>query len=94
VPTSADIHAIEDPWQRSGISPGRVPQIMGLMVQSRAFGAVVQPSIWLTTTGLRFFSVCGPWSRPDMAVYAFTHAIAEERTIEIANAGTYARLHL
>lgn len=41
----------------------------------------------LATTGLRFFTVYGPWGRPDVAVYAFTHAIAEGRTIEVANAG-------
>jgi UDP-glucuronate 4-epimerase len=41
----------------------------------------------LPSTGLRFFTVYGPWGRPDMAVYAFTRAIAEGRTIEVANAG-------
>ncbi|HZH10049.1 MAG TPA: NAD-dependent epimerase [Microvirga sp.] len=41
----------------------------------------------LPCTGLRFFTVYGPWGRPDMAVYKFTHAIAEGRTIEVANGG-------
>jgi UDP-glucuronate 4-epimerase len=41
----------------------------------------------LPATGLRFFTVYGPWGRPDMAVYAFTHAIAQGRTIEVANGG-------
>lgn len=41
----------------------------------------------LPVTGLRFFTVYGPWGRPDMAVYAFTHAIAEGRVIEVSNAG-------
>ncbi|MBZ9673821.1 NAD-dependent epimerase [Mesorhizobium sp. B3-2-1] len=41
----------------------------------------------LPVTGLRFFTVYGPWGRPDMAVYAFTHAIAQGRTIDVANAG-------
>lgn len=41
----------------------------------------------LPATGLRFFTVYGPWGRPDMAVYKFTHAIAEGREIEVANAG-------
>lgn len=41
----------------------------------------------LPTTGLRFFTVYGPWGRPDMAVYAFTHAIAQGKTIAVANAG-------
>jgi UDP-glucuronate 4-epimerase len=41
----------------------------------------------LAATGLRFFTVYGPWGRPDMAVYAFTHAIAQGRPIEVANGG-------
>ncbi|HEV2560473.1 MAG TPA: NAD-dependent epimerase/dehydratase family protein, partial [Microvirga sp.] len=41
----------------------------------------------LPSTGLRFFTVYGPWGRPDMAVYAFTHAIAQGRPIEVANGG-------
>jgi len=41
----------------------------------------------LSATGLRFFTVYGPWGRPDMAVYAFTHAIALGKPIEVANAG-------
>ncbi|MBF9196501.1 NAD-dependent epimerase/dehydratase family protein [Microvirga terrestris] len=41
----------------------------------------------LPSTGLRFFTVYGPWGRPDMAVYKFTHAIAQEREILVAHAG-------
>lgn len=41
----------------------------------------------LPVTGLRFFTVYGPWGRPDMAVYLFTRAIVESKPIEVANAG-------
>jgi UDP-glucuronate 4-epimerase len=41
----------------------------------------------LRATGLRFFTVYGPWGRPDMAVYAFTDAIARGRPIEVAHGG-------
>ena len=41
----------------------------------------------LPATGLRFFTVYGPWGRPDMAVYAFAHAIAQGRVIEVAEGG-------
>jgi UDP-glucuronate 4-epimerase len=41
----------------------------------------------LPTTGLRFFTVYGPWGRPDMAVYAFTDAIARGRPIKVYNHG-------
>jgi UDP-glucuronate 4-epimerase len=41
----------------------------------------------LPATGLRFFTVYGPWGRPDMAVYAFTHAIARGQPIEVVHGG-------
>jgi UDP-glucuronate 4-epimerase len=41
----------------------------------------------LASTGLRFFTVYGPWGRPDMAVYAFTRAIAEGRPIDVVHEG-------
>ncbi len=41
----------------------------------------------LPTTGLRFFTVYGPWGRPDMAAYLFTKAIFEERPIDVYNHG-------
>jgi UDP-glucuronate 4-epimerase len=41
----------------------------------------------LPTTGLRFFTVYGPWGRPDMALFLFTRAIVEGRPIEVYNHG-------
>jgi UDP-glucuronate 4-epimerase len=41
----------------------------------------------LPSTGLRFFTVYGPWGRPDMAVYKFTKAILDGQAIQVANAG-------
>lgn len=41
----------------------------------------------LPTTGLRFFTVYGPWGRPDMALFLFTRAILEGRPIEVYNHG-------
>ncbi len=41
----------------------------------------------LPATGLRFFTVYGPWGRPDMAVYIFTDAIARGLPIRVAAAG-------
>jgi UDP-glucuronate 4-epimerase len=38
-------------------------------------------------TGLRFFTVYGPWGRPDMALFLFTHAILENRPIDVYNRG-------
>jgi UDP-glucuronate 4-epimerase len=41
--------------------------------------------------GLRFFSVYGPWGRPDMAVYNFTKNILEKKKIKVFNNGQYRR---
>lgn len=45
----------------------------------------------LPTTGLRFFTVYGPWGRPDMAPYLFTDAILNGRTINVFNHGNMQR---
>ncbi len=45
----------------------------------------------LPTTGLRFFTVYGPWGRPDMALYLFTQAILEDRPIDLFNEGRMQR---
>jgi UDP-glucuronate 4-epimerase len=41
----------------------------------------------LPCTGLRFFTVYGPWGRPDMALFLFTRAMLEDRPIDIFNNG-------
>ena len=45
----------------------------------------------LPTTGLRFFTVYGPWGRPDMALFLFTRAILEDRPIDVFNHGNMVR---
>jgi UDP-glucuronate 4-epimerase len=45
----------------------------------------------LPTTGLRFFTVYGPWGRPDMAMFLFTKAILEGKPIEVFNHGQMQR---
>jgi UDP-glucuronate 4-epimerase len=50
---------------------------------SRLFG--------IPATGLRFFSVYGPWGRPDMAAYIFTKAVLEGRPIRVFNDGDMRR---
>ena len=45
----------------------------------------------IPTTGLRFFTVYGPWGRPDMAYYKFVKAIAEDRPIDVYNYGKMMR---
>ncbi|NLA74054.1 MAG: NAD-dependent epimerase [Deltaproteobacteria bacterium] len=45
----------------------------------------------IPTTGLRFFTVYGPWGRPDMALFLFTKAILEGRPIDVFNNGNMKR---
>jgi UDP-glucuronate 4-epimerase len=45
----------------------------------------------LPCTGLRFFTVYGPWGRPDMALFLFTKAIVENRPIQVFNHGMMRR---
>jgi UDP-glucuronate 4-epimerase len=45
----------------------------------------------IPTTGLRFFTVYGPWGRPDMAPFLFTDAILNDREIKIFNHGKMKR---
>ncbi len=45
----------------------------------------------LPTTGLRFFTVYGPWGRPDMALFLFTKAIFEKKPLKVFNKGHMTR---
>ena len=45
----------------------------------------------LPTTGLRFFTVYGPWGRPDMALFLFTKAILDSKPIDLYNHGDMVR---
>ena len=45
----------------------------------------------IPTTGLRFFTVYGPWGRPDMALFLFTKAILEDQPIKVFNYGKMKR---
>ena len=56
-------------------------------LMSHTYSALSQ----LPTTGLRFFTVYGPWGRPDMALFKFTKAILEDRPIQVFNFGHHRR---
>lgn len=45
----------------------------------------------IPVTGLRFFTVYGPWGRPDMAFFKFTHAILNDKPIDVYNKGNMSR---
>ena len=48
----------------------------------------------IETIGLRFFTVYGPWGRPDMAMFLFTDAIANNKPIKVFNNGIIQRFYL
>ena len=45
----------------------------------------------IPSTGLRFFTVYGPWGRPDMALYIFTKAVADDKPFKVFNHGKMTR---
>ena len=45
----------------------------------------------LPTTGLRYFTVYGPWGRPDMALFKFVHSISNNKKINLFNSGMHIR---
>lgn len=45
----------------------------------------------LPTTGLRFFTVYGPWGRPDMALFKFVKAMLDGKPIDVYNHGNMVR---
>ena len=59
--------------------------------RERADGARLRHLFGLPCTGLRFFTVYGPWGRPDMAPMIFARAIAEGRPIQLYNEGRHSR---
>ncbi|MDF2152925.1 NAD-dependent epimerase/dehydratase family protein [Vibrio sp. CAU 1672] len=73
----------------------RVDQPMSLYAATKKSNELMAHSYshlyQLPTTGLRFFTVYGPWGRPDMAVFKFTESILARRPIDIYNHGNMLR---
>jgi UDP-glucuronate 4-epimerase len=73
----------------------RVEHPVSLYAATKRAGELITESYCklygLNCTGLRFFTVYGPWGRPDMAYYSFTEAILANRPIQVFNEGRLAR---
>ncbi len=73
----------------------RVDRPLSLYAATKRAGELMSQSYahlyGLPMTGLRFFTVYGPWGRPDMAAYIFTKAILEGRPIPVFNFGRMRR---
>jgi len=77
--------AVTDPVERPASFYGatkRAGEVMAISY-ARLYG--------IPTTGLRFFTVYGPWGRPDMAAYLFTKAMFEGRKLQLFNGGNMKR---
>jgi UDP-glucuronate 4-epimerase len=72
-----------------------VDQPVSLYAASKRAGELIAESYrrvyGIASVGLRFFTVYGPWGRPDMAVYLFTDAILAGRPIQVFNNGDMER---
>ncbi len=73
----------------------RVDQPLSLYAATKKAGELMVHSyshlFRIPSTGLRFFTVYGPWGRPDMAPFLFTRAIAEGKPIDVFNNGDMRR---
>lgn len=73
----------------------RVDHPVSLYAASKRAGELITESYCriygMACTGLRFFTVYGPWGRPDMACYLFTDAILAGRPIDVYNEGRMSR---
>jgi UDP-glucuronate 4-epimerase len=73
----------------------RVDQPVSLYAATKRAGELITESycrmFGMSCTGLRFFTVYGPWGRPDMAAYLFTDAIMAGRPIDVFNEGRMSR---
>ena len=79
------------PFSESDIAD-KPKQIYAATKKSNELIAYSYSSLYkLKTTGLRFFTVFGPWGRPDMAIYKFTKRIIEKKKIDIYNYGNHVR---
>ena len=69
----------------------KVP-LLDLKPQYRALKPALDAALFkLPVTGLRFFTVYGPWGRPDMALFLFTKNILEGKPIDVFNHGHHKR---
>lgn len=80
------------PYKESYSSADRPIQLYAATKRSNEILAYSYSHLYkMKITGLRFFTVYGPWGRPDMAIFKFTKKILENKSIEIYNRGDHYR---
>jgi len=91
--SSSSIYGINDriPFSESDKTEKQI-SMYGVSKKTNELMAHTYSNLYgLKTTGLRFFTVYGPWGRPDMAYYIFTNAIMKNKSIDLFNKGDQAR---
>ena len=80
------------PYKESSFSGDHPIQLYAATKRSNEIIAYSYSHLYkMKITGLRFFTVYGPWGRPDMAIFKFTKNILENKRIEIYNHGNHYR---
>jgi len=91
--SSSSVYGLSDQYPFSEKNNTDIPaNLYGVTKKTNELMAFAYGNLYkLPTTGLRFFSVYGPWGRPDMALMIFTKAILNGSPIEIYNQGEHSR---
>jgi UDP-glucuronate 4-epimerase len=90
--TSSVYGANDDPILREDARTDDQVSLYGVTKKTNELHAAVYHRLYgLRSTGLRFFTVYGPWGRPDMALFLFTSAILEGRPIKVYGFGQMRR---
>jgi len=85
--TSSTMSGQPIPFKETNPGPSKHPYAMTKVANESQFSYSKIP----TTIGLRFFTVYGPWGRPDMALFDFANKIVKGETIDIYNHGKMTR---
>lgn len=91
--SSSSVYGLNENWPYSTHAPATHPLSLyaATKIGNEAMAHSYSHLFNLPATGLRFFTVYGPWGRPDMAVHLFTKAILEGRPINVFNNGDLQR---
>lgn len=91
--SSSSVYGLNENWPYSTHNPADHPvSLYAATKRSNELMAHSYSHLFdIPTTGLRFFTVYGPWGRPDMALYLFTDAILKGKPIKLFNKGQLQR---
>ncbi|NGX42441.1 MAG: UDP-N-acetylglucosamine 4-epimerase [Chlamydiae bacterium] len=91
--SSSSVYGLNDktPFSESDRTDNQASLYGATKKSNEQFASTYHHLFGISVTGLRYFTVYGPWGRPDMAYYSFVEAILEGRPIEVYNHGKLKR---